>query len=84
MAEALARGRNAMAIWQDLVDDHGFPGRYASVRRFVLRLRGGGTPGEARVVITTAPGEDYGESPVMVSPEEARHGGAAFSRTLFT
>ena len=31
---ALARGRNAMAIWQDLVDDHGFPGRYASVRRF--------------------------------------------------
>jgi Mu transposase-like protein len=34
---ALARGRNAMAIWQDLVDDHGFPGRYASVRRFIVK-----------------------------------------------
>jgi len=29
IVEALARGRNAMAIWQDLVDGHG----YASVRR---------------------------------------------------
>src|SRR5262245_53707776 len=27
---ALGRGRNAMAIWQDLVDQHGFPARYAS------------------------------------------------------
>lgn len=27
IAEALGRGRNAMAIWQDLVDDHGFTGR---------------------------------------------------------
>ena len=40
IAEALARGRNAVAIWQDLVDDHGFPARYASVRRFVVKLRG--------------------------------------------
>src|SRR5438552_18355591 len=40
LAEALSRGRNAMAIWQDLVDDHGFGARYASVRRFVLTLRG--------------------------------------------
>ena len=40
IAEALARGRNAVAIWQDLVDDHGFPARYASVRRFVVALRG--------------------------------------------
>src|ERR1700719_2247437 len=63
IAEALTRGRNAMAIWQDLVDDHGFTARYASVRRFVLTLRDG-TPAEARVVITTAPREegqvDYG------------------------
>src|SRR5882672_5019605 len=36
IAEALARGRNAVAIWQVLVDDHGFPARYASVRRFVV------------------------------------------------
>ena len=40
IAEALGRGRNAMAIWQDLVDDHGFAARYASVRRFVVTLRG--------------------------------------------
>jgi hypothetical protein len=41
IAEALGCGRNAMAIWQDLVDDHGFGARYVSVRRFVLTLRGG-------------------------------------------
>ena len=55
--EALSRGRNAMAIYQDLVDDHGFGARYASVKRFVKGLRGK-TPVEARVVITTAPGEE--------------------------
>jgi hypothetical protein len=54
-----------MAIWQDLVDGHGFAGRYASVKRFVHKLRGSPAP-EARVVIETAPGEDYGESGVMV------------------
>jgi len=71
IAEALARGRNARAIWQDLVDDHGFPARYASVRRFVVRL-GGSTPAVARVVITTARGEegqvDYGEGPMVRDP----------------
>jgi transposase len=68
ITEALARGRNAVAIWQDLVDDHGFRARYASVKRFVLKLRGS-APVEARVVITTAPGEeaqvDYGEGPMV-------------------
>ncbi len=58
IAEALRRGRNAVAIWQDLVDDHGFAARYASVRRFVVTLRGT-VPDEARVVIATAPGVDY-------------------------
>jgi hypothetical protein len=68
IAEALSRGRNAVAIWQDLVDDHGFSARYASVRRFVLALRGA-VPAEARVVITTAIGQegqvDYGEGPMV-------------------
>ena len=68
ISEALARGRNAVGIWQDLVDDHGFQARYASVKRFVLKLRGT-TPIEARVVITTDPGEeaqvDYGEGPMV-------------------
>jgi transposase len=68
IAHALERGRNAMAIWQDLVDDHHFDGQYASVRRFVQQLRGGSAR-EARVVITTAPGEegqvDYGDGPMV-------------------
>jgi hypothetical protein len=34
---SLSKGRNAKAIYQDLVDDHGFQGRYQSVKRFVLR-----------------------------------------------
>lgn len=73
---ARARGRNAMAIWQDLVEDHGFPGRYASVRRFVRQLRQA-TPEEARVVITTAPGEeaqvDYGEGPMVRDPATGKY-----------
>jgi hypothetical protein len=39
-----------MAIFQDLVD--GFSGKYASVKRFVRKLRGSAEP-EARVVIQT-------------------------------
>jgi hypothetical protein len=33
----LSRGRNAKAIWQDLVDIHGFGGGYQSVKRFVCQ-----------------------------------------------
>ncbi len=69
--EALSRGRNAMAIWQDLVDDHGFSARYASVKRFVNKVQGE-TPPEARVVIETAAGQegqvDYGEGPMVLNP----------------
>jgi transposase len=76
IAEALGRGRNATAIWQDLVDDHGFTGRYASVRRFVASLRGTSSP-EARVVITTAPGEegqvDYGDGPMVRHPQTGKY-----------
>jgi transposase len=76
IAEALGRGRNAMAIWQDLIDDHGFDGRYASVRRFVRALRGR-PPLDARVVITTALGEegqvDYGEGPMVRDPATGKY-----------
>jgi transposase len=72
----LSRGRNAKAIWQDLVDDHGFTGGYQSVRRFAGRLRGSSSP-EARVVITTAPGEeaqvDYGSGPMVRDPQTGRY-----------
>jgi hypothetical protein len=62
----LSQGRNAMGIWQDLVDGYGFAGGYQSVKRFVRKLRGMRSP-EARVIIETAPGEDYGEFRVMGS-----------------
>src|SRR5213080_1923998 len=38
--QGLGCGRNAMAIWQDLVTDHGFPHGYQTVKRFVRKLRG--------------------------------------------
>ena len=73
---ALAVGRNAMAIWQDLVDDHGFAGKYASVRRYVARLRGNTTP-EAHPTIETPPGEeaqvDYGEGPMVRHPQTGKY-----------
>ena len=64
----LSRDRNAMAIWQDLVSDHGFQGGYQRVRRFAYKLRGAQVP-QARAVILTAPGEegqvDYGSGPIV-------------------
>ena len=73
---ALTQRRNAVAIYQDLVSDHGFPASYASVRRFVRRLRGRRSV-EARVVITTAPGEegqvDYGSGPMVRDPHSGRY-----------
>jgi transposase len=73
---ALGRGRNAMAIWQDLVDEHSFAARYASVRRFVRKLRGQRAP-DAHPVIVTAPGEegqvDYGEGPMVRHPATRKY-----------
>lgn len=53
----VSRGRNAKAIWQDLVDSQGFTSGYQSVQRFVGKLRKTAPP-EARAVIETAPGEE--------------------------
>jgi transposase len=68
--------RNAMAIWQELVDRHGFPGSYESVKRFVRKQRGTQSP-EARAVIVTAPGEeaqvDYGSGPLVRDPETGKY-----------
>lgn len=73
---AVALGRNAMAIWQDLVDEAAFPARYASVRRFVRQLRATAPP-EARVVIVTIPGEeaqvDYGDGPMVLYPATGKY-----------
>jgi transposase len=72
----LTRGRNAMGIFQDLVDGHGFTGGYQSVRRFVRGLRGATSP-EARVIIETRPGEecqvDYGTGPMVRDPDSRKY-----------
>ncbi len=73
---ALARGRNAVAIWQDLVSENGFTSGYQSVRRFVRRLRGAQTP-EAHPVIVTEPGQeaqvDYGSGPMVRDPQSGKY-----------
>jgi transposase len=72
----LARGRNAMAIWQDLVSQSGFSSGYQSVERFVRKLRGTQIP-QARVVIVTAPSEeaqvDYGTGPMVRDPQTGKY-----------
>ena len=39
LEQGLSRGRNAMAIWQDLVDASGFSAGYQSVLRYISKLR---------------------------------------------
>ena len=74
--QGLGRGRNAMAIWQDLVSDHGFPGGYETVKRFVRKLRGSELP-EAAGIILTAAGEeaqvDYGSGPMVRDPQSGKY-----------
>jgi transposase len=76
IALELSRGRNAMGIWQDLVDRQGFPGSYQSVQRFVRLLRGAAKP-EARVIIETVAGEecqvDYGTGPMVRDPDSGKY-----------
>jgi transposase len=72
----LSRGRNAMGIFQDLVDRHGFTGSYESVKRFVRKLRGSVSP-ETRAIIETRPGEecqvDYGTGPMVRDPDSGKY-----------
>jgi transposase len=74
--QGLDRGRNAMAIWQDLVSQHGFDRGYQSVKRFVNKIRPS-PAAEARPVIVTAPGEecqvDYGKGPMVRDPQNGKY-----------
>ena len=76
MVEAVGRGRNAVAIWWGLVDDHGFPAGYESVRRFVPTLREQPAV-PARAVIATARAEeaqvDYGDGPRVRDPAAGKY-----------
>jgi transposase len=73
---ALLRGRNAMAIWQDLVSQHGFASGYQSVKRFVRRLRGAQSP-EAHPVIVAEPGQEaqvgYGAGPMVRDHQSGKY-----------
>src|ERR1700722_18758824 len=74
--EKLSRGRNAKAIWQDLVTDHGYLGNYQTVKRFVRRLGGSKLPQPAAIILTE-PGEeaqtDYGEGPMVRDPQTGKY-----------
>jgi transposase len=71
----LERGRNAMAIWQDLVDQHGYSDGYQTVKRFIRKLRGLHSP-QAVGIILTAPGEaqvDYGTGPMVRDEKSGKY-----------
>src|SRR5438034_260367 len=74
--EKLSRGRNAKAVWQDLVTDHGYPGNYQTVKRFVRKLQGSRLP-QAAGIILTEPGEeaqvDYGSGPRVRDPQTGKY-----------
>jgi transposase len=73
---SLSKGRNAKAIYQDLVDDHGFRASYQSVKRFAGKLRDSATS-DACPVIVTPPGEelqvDYGTGAMVRDPQTGRY-----------
>ena len=72
----LAKGRNAVAIWQDLVDQSGFTGAYQSVRRYVRKLRGARPPEPCAVILTPVGEEaqvDYGAGPMVRDPHSGKY-----------
>lgn len=72
----LGTGRNAKAIWQELVDEHGFAADYQSVKRFVRKLHGSPAR-QACAIIETPAGEeaqaDYGEGPMVRDPNTGKY-----------
>src|SRR6266704_1042639 len=72
----LSRGRDAIAIWQDLVAESGFGGGYQTVKRYVRKLRGK-QPLRPRAVIRTEPGEesqvDYGTGAMVRDPQTRKY-----------
>lgn len=80
----VALGRNAMAIYQDLVDHHGFARRYNSVKRFVRTLK---AREPARFdVLEFLPGEeaqvDYGQGALTRLPNGKYQRPSLFVMTL--
>ncbi len=89
-------GRNAVAIYQDLVEAHGFAHRYNSVKRFVASLRD--REPERFDVLEFAPGEeaqvDYGQGAMTLHRPgkyqrpylfvmTLKHSGKSFRKTVW-
>ena len=68
-------GQPAQVIWQDMVDELSFQGRYNSVKRFVRKIKE--TVPEVFAVIATEPGleaqVDYGRGALTIHPETGKY-----------
>jgi len=74
--QGLGRGRNAKAIWQDLVSDHGFPSSYQAVKRYVRKHHGSPLPAAVGIILTAAGEEaqvDYGSGPMVRDPQSGKY-----------
>ena len=72
----VSRGRNAMAIWQDMVCHYGFSGGYQTVKRFVRKLRGSEQPQAVGIILTEAGEEaqvDYGTGPMVRDGQSGKY-----------
>ena len=71
----LGKGRNAVAIYQDLVEHHGYGGAYNAVKRFVRKLRVDDPKISCR--FETEPGQeaqvDYGEGALTRNPRTGKY-----------
>ena len=71
----VAKGRNATAIYQDLVEHHGYDGSYDAVKRFVRKLRKREPKISCR--FETEPGQeiqvDYGEGAPTRDPRTGKY-----------
>jgi transposase len=71
----VAKGRNAVAIFQDLVEHHGYVGAYNAVKRFVGKLRAHEPHIKCR--FESAPGEemqvDYGQGAKTRHPTSGKY-----------
>jgi transposase len=81
---ALAQGLSAKRIHQDLVREHGFAGRYASVKRFVHKLEQSAAVPYRRMEF--APAEqvqvDFGTGAWLVDPQGKRRRSHVFRAVL--
>jgi transposase len=72
----VSRGRNAMAIWQDMVSQYGFSGGYQTVKRFVRKLSGPQQPQAVGIILTAAGEEaevDYGTGPMVRDEQSGKY-----------